>query len=310
MADDAERRRRARFVFVGKLRAGRMLTSVWGTALLHLLIATGHGFLGAWLAVRMVFRPRRAWKLFGRRIPFTPGMIPAEREAFIKRFAGVIAERVLTVETIADEIMALGIEGEVGAASIRHYTEQTSSEDFLHHLARRIVELLADERNAAGIGRRLTDGFANVVIEEVGATYGLVGRLIARRLIELGMLKRILTLALEDIAALLSRNEPARAAMVETITTVGGHLFDAETTAPRLLASDVTPVTEFVQSLGRRLDIENLLRTQLERLTDQMIEDLIYRAAGRELRMIVRFGALVGLVVGLAQAGLFLLTES
>jgi uncharacterized membrane protein YheB (UPF0754 family) len=65
-----------------------------------------------------------------------------------------------------------------------------------------------------------------------------------------------------------------------------------------------------VQSLGRRLNIETLLRTQLERLTDQMIEELIYRAAGRELRMIVRFGALVGLGVGILQAGLFLLTES
>ncbi|MFQ3581169.1 MAG: DUF445 family protein [Chloracidobacterium sp.] len=287
-----------------------MTTSVFGTALLHLLIATGHGMLGAWLAVRMVFRPRRAWKLFGWRIPFTPGMIPAERSAFLKRFASVIAERVLTVETIADEIMALGIEGEVGAASMRHYAEQTTSDDFLHHLARRIVELLADERNAAGIGRRLTDGFANVVIEEVGATYGLVGRLIAHRLVELGMLKRIVTLALEDIAALLSRNEPARAAMVEAITTVGGDIFEPESTPPRLPSPNVTPVTEFVQSLGRRLNIELLLRNQLEQLTDQMIEDLIYRAAGRELQMIVRFGALVGLLVGIVQAGLFLLTEA
>lgn len=287
-----------------------MVTSVWGTALLHLLIATGHGLLGAWLAVRMVFRPRRAWRLFGWRIPFTPGMIPAEREAFLKRFASVIAERVLTVETIADEIMALGIEGEVGAASIRHYTEQTSSEEFLHHLAQRIVELLADERNAPGIGRRLTDGFASVITEEVGRTYGVVGRLIAHRLVELGMLKRILTLALEDIAAFLSRNEPARTALVETITTVGGHLFASEVSNPRLTASEVTPITEFVQSLGRRLDIETLLRTQLERLTDQMIEELIYRAAGRELRMIVRFGALVGLGVGILQAGIFLLTEA
>jgi uncharacterized membrane protein YheB (UPF0754 family) len=287
-----------------------MLTSVWGTALLHLLIATGHGFLGAWLAVRMVFRPRRAWRLFGWRIPFTPGMIPAEREAFLKRFANVMAERVLTVETIADEIMALGIEGEVGAASLRHYAEQTSSEEFLRHLAQRIVALLADERNAAGIGRRLTEGFANVVIEEVGHTYGLVGRLIAHRLVELGMLKRILTLALEDIAVLLSQNEPARTAMVETITTVGSHLFASEAVNLHVMASDVTPITEFVQSLGRRLDIETLLRTQLERLTDQMIEELIYRAAGRELRMIVRFGALVGLGVGILQAGLFLLTES
>ncbi|MGQ9895973.1 MAG: DUF445 domain-containing protein [Acidobacteriota bacterium] len=287
-----------------------MATSVWGTVLLHLLIATTHGFLGAWLAVRMVFRPRRAWRLFGWRIPFTPGMIPAERAAFLKRFAGVIAERVLTVETIADEIMALGVEGEVGAASIRHYAEQTSSEDFLRHLAQRIVELLADERNAAGIGRRLTDGFATIIIEEVGRTYGLVGRLISHRLVEMGMLKRILTLALEDIAVLLSQSEPARTAMVETITTLGGHLFAAEASDRRLATSEVTPITEFVKSLGRRLDIETLLRTQLERLTDQMIEELIYRAAGRELRMIVRFGALVGLGVGIVQAGLFLLTES
>jgi uncharacterized membrane protein YheB (UPF0754 family) len=38
------------------------------------------GYVTNWLAIKMLFRPRRAYRLFGWRLPFTPGLIPKERE--------------------------------------------------------------------------------------------------------------------------------------------------------------------------------------------------------------------------------------
>jgi uncharacterized membrane protein YheB (UPF0754 family) len=278
-------------------------------AILQLIIATAHGFLGAWLAVKMVFRPLKPVFIFGWRVPFTPGMIPAERASFFERFASVIADRVLTVETMADEIVNLGIKSEMDAVSAKHYAEHTASDDFLANLAKRLTGILEDERNAETIGRRAGEKLSAAVMAEVGEKYGFVGKMITHRLIETGIVKKILTLALEDIANQLSRNPLSRKAMIETITVVGHQMFAAaEVRESTATEPSVTAVDEFVRSLSRRLNIERILREQLERFTDEMIEDLIYRIAGRELRMIIRFGAVVGFGVGVVQAGLTLLS--
>ena len=289
------------------------IPALWITALSQLVIATVHGLLGAWLAVRMVFRPLRPVYIFGWKLPFTPGMIPAERESFLERFAGVIADRVLTVETITDEIVNLGIQSEIQAVSAHHYNEQTTSEDFLTSLAQRFVGVLEDERNAEPISRRVNESLSAIVVAQVGEKYGFVGKIIANRLIETGLIKKILTLSLKDIARQLSQNPVSRDAMVNAITAVGQQVFSGTGTGEfkSLPAAapdqEMTVVDDFVKSLSRRLDIERIMREQLDGFSNEMIEDLVYRAAGRELNMIIRFGAFVGFGIGLIQAGLVLL---
>lgn len=291
------------------------IPGLWLTALSQLVIATVHGLLGAWLAVRMVFRPLKPVYIFGWKLPFTPGMIPAERESFLERFAGVIADRVLTVETITDEIVNLGIQSEIQAVSAHHYNEQTTSEDFLTSLAQRFVGVLEDERNAEPISRRVNENLSAIVVAQVGEKYGFIGKIIANRLIETGLIKKILTLSLKDIARQLSLNPVSRDAMVNAITAVGQQVFSGTATGTgeyKPLPStgpdqEMTVVDDFVKSLSRRLDIERIMREQLDGFSNEMIEDLVYRAAGRELNMIIRFGAFVGFGIGIIQAGLVLL---
>ena len=48
-------------------------------AVAWIVIATVHGYGAAWLAIRMLFRPRKPTKLFGLTI-WPQGMIPRHRE--------------------------------------------------------------------------------------------------------------------------------------------------------------------------------------------------------------------------------------
>ncbi|MDH3349224.1 MAG: DUF445 family protein, partial [Desulfobulbaceae bacterium] len=38
------------------------------------------GYLTNKIAIRMLFRPLKAWRVFGIRVPMTPGVIPSKRE--------------------------------------------------------------------------------------------------------------------------------------------------------------------------------------------------------------------------------------
>ncbi|MBK7598983.1 MAG: DUF445 family protein [Acidobacteria bacterium] len=68
-------------------------------------MATLHGYAAAWLAAKMLFRPRNPVYIFGMKVPLTPGMLPKERDQFIIALSTVIGEKLLDVETITDETM-------------------------------------------------------------------------------------------------------------------------------------------------------------------------------------------------------------
>ena len=57
-----------------------------------------------WLAIRMLFRPHTEKRIFGIRLPFTPGLIPKERARIAGKMAEAISTRLLTPEVLAAEL--------------------------------------------------------------------------------------------------------------------------------------------------------------------------------------------------------------
>lgn len=70
---------------------------------LLILFATAHGYAGAWLAVRMLFRPRYPVKLLGLTI-FPQGMIPRHRDRLATAIGKAVGEELVSQETITTEL--------------------------------------------------------------------------------------------------------------------------------------------------------------------------------------------------------------
>src|SRR6476619_1871384 len=70
---------------------------------LLVLFATVHGYAGAWLAVRMLFRPRRPVKLLGLTV-FPQGMIPRHRERLANAIGKAVGEELVSQETILEQL--------------------------------------------------------------------------------------------------------------------------------------------------------------------------------------------------------------
>ena len=58
--------------------------------IIPIIVGSAIGYLTNWLAIRMLFRPLEEKRIFGFKIPFTPGLIPKER----RRIASNIGEAV------------------------------------------------------------------------------------------------------------------------------------------------------------------------------------------------------------------------
>lgn len=77
--------------------------SVWFTVAVMIVVATVHGYAAAWLAVRMLFRPRQPFKLFGITI-FPQGMIPRHRDRLANAIGKAVGEELVSQETILEEL--------------------------------------------------------------------------------------------------------------------------------------------------------------------------------------------------------------
>src|SRR5678816_3379825 len=77
--------------------------NVWVQIGILILFATVHGYIGAWLAVRMLFRPRKAFKFLGLTL-FPQGMIPRHRDRLANAIGKAVGEELVSQETILEQI--------------------------------------------------------------------------------------------------------------------------------------------------------------------------------------------------------------
>lgn len=103
--------------------------------LIPLVTGAAIGYCTNWLAIKMLFKPYKQKKIFGIRIPFTPGVIPKERERIAAQIGKTIGnylltDEVLTKELVSDKILE-SIESNVDSISNKYLSgEYTYSQLF------------------------------------------------------------------------------------------------------------------------------------------------------------------------------------
>lgn len=68
------------------------------------LVASLIGYSTNWLAIRMLFRPLEEKRIFGYRVPFTPGLIPKRRSEIAENIGRAVGEHLLTPEALEERL--------------------------------------------------------------------------------------------------------------------------------------------------------------------------------------------------------------
>ncbi|WP_461207136.1 DUF445 family protein [Clostridium sp. DL1XJH146] len=71
------------------------------------------GYITNWLAIKMLFRPYEEKRIFGFKVPFTPGLIPKEKDRIAKSVGEAIGEHLLTSETIVESLCSDEMNGKL-----------------------------------------------------------------------------------------------------------------------------------------------------------------------------------------------------
>lgn len=105
------------------------LRANWVEVVLFIVFATVHGYVGAWLAVRMLFRPRRSVKIFGLTI-FPQGMVPRHRERLAQAIGKAVGEELVSQETITEELFGKEFLRKKIQSVVDSYTEDLISQNY------------------------------------------------------------------------------------------------------------------------------------------------------------------------------------
>ncbi len=103
--------------------------NIWFQMTLLVIIATFHGYGAAWLAVRMLFRPREPFKILGLTV-FPQGMIPRHRERLANAIGKAVGEELVSQETIMDELLGKEFLHRKIREAVDAYTDDLLTERF------------------------------------------------------------------------------------------------------------------------------------------------------------------------------------
>ena len=102
---------------------------IWVQIGLLVVFATFHGYAGAWLAVRMLFRPRYPFKILGITI-FPQGMIPRHRYRLANAIGKAVGEELVSQETIHEQLIGKDFLRKKIQTVVDSYTNEILAEDY------------------------------------------------------------------------------------------------------------------------------------------------------------------------------------
>jgi uncharacterized membrane protein YheB (UPF0754 family) len=110
------------------------------------LIGAIIGYFTNWLAIKMLFRPHTEKRLFGIKLPFTPGLIPKERERLTRKISETVSKNVLTPEVLAKELSSIKLVLDGKGATVGAVLENMGVADPAGIAERALLSALGNER--------------------------------------------------------------------------------------------------------------------------------------------------------------------
>lgn len=272
------------------------------------LIGAIIGYFTNFIAVKMLFHPHTEKRLFGKRLPFTPGVIPKNKP----RLAHAIGEAVANVLLTKQDIAGLITDGAMEKAGSAIVTGSgLLGNESPEELARRMG---LGEWNTERLETFLTDKIWDSV-KSMG-----IGNIVEEKAREIIQAKPMLALLPVDSilkSIVLKVNEytesddcrekiaaAVRQKAAELKSTPTGDTLAAlgltETAAEAYVTAMLHKVVDTcLEPLLEYLNISQIIEEKINAMEIQMFEDLIMSVMKTELSAIVNLGFFIGLIIGI-----------
>lgn len=289
------------------------------------LIGAVIGYATNWVAVKMLFRPRKEICVFGRRLPFTPGVIPRGKARLARAIGRAVEEQLLTAEVLKEVLLSSEKKERLRSEVSAFLEKERKSEESLCQAAQRLLPEERIDDFVESAEETVTDMVYDKVLQMN------VGEIIADKVMEsareklkdsmFGMmlggsvLEPIVRQVEEKINAyvaeygrgvieqmVLEESEKLQAKTVgETVCRVEEYGVDIPSV---VLAQYETMVAEKLPQILGSLQLSAVVEERINAMEVEQVEELMLSIMKKELSAVVNLGALIGLILGLINAAI------
>lgn len=273
------------------------------------------GYFTNYIAVKMLFYPRKAVKVFGHTLPFTPGVIPKGKPRLAKAIGRAVADTLITKEDLESKLMSDDVTGQLASAisselsnplkdTITKITnlpenmyangkEKVSAvitDEILSsaakldfnklYMEKAIPAIMENVRNPMirmFLNENMLAGFADPVCSKIREMIDSQGKQLVQPMI-LGKLNDIDSNSAIDLAGKMNISQAVLEGVIVSILRKG-------------ISTGIASVTE-------KIDIADMVESKINAMDIDELEKLILQVMKKELNTIINLGALIGLVLG------------
>lgn len=287
------------------------------------LIGAVIGYFTNYLAVKMLFRPRKEIRIGGKILPFTPGVIPKGKSRLARVIGRTVADTLITGEDVrrsllsdaaqdavadkAQELLESRLQDAVCGLTCCNVAEyEKTKEKICDTLSQEIYETVL----RMPLREKVSESMLRHVQEklsEIGGD-GMMGGMIAMMLPP-ERLASLIEPAGEKMQKYVEDHgmEYIRPALEQKMDEMGAktgmqmlHNFSIDEDVVRSTAKALYAhaVEEHVEGLLQRIDLAALIEEKINAVDVMELEAMVLSVMKKELNTIVNLGALIGLVIG------------
>ncbi|MBQ3323760.1 MAG: DUF445 family protein [Muribaculaceae bacterium] len=281
------------------------------------------GYITNDIAIRMLFRPRKAKYILGIHVPFTPGIIPKEKDRIGGAIGGAISDNLMNKEVLEKTLLSDDMLGKLRTAIDEFFETQLHNDETLQEFA---AHYLTDEEIAAmrestcdeiaklitaklrdrAIGTTIAHAATEHIIDKT--RHSMAGKIHAERLIEVVSAPIENKLA-QHINEVLHNQAPVMATkLVDTEAEkllsmpmrelFEGHEQQLEQAREGIVSVYRTMISDHLPRILESLNISSIVEDRIKEMDMAEAEQIILSVMKKELRAIVWLGALLGSIMG------------
>lgn len=294
------------------------------------------GWTTNWVAIKMLFRPHKAKHIFGMHVPLTPGIIPKEKGRIAKAIGDVISENLMNSEVLGQYLLSESITNKLrssinGFFETQKQNEETVEQFLLHYLTDEEIKSMTHGINktlTSQIKSKLADDtvgetIAHVAVEHVinSMSYNpndVLGNIVGLPLFFGEQILRMVLSALRNpVERKLSRsiNDILKNNSEEIISNLIGKevsdflktpvkdlLYGKDELIQKIIEKAMNlyrnVITEHLPRILKTVNISQIVCDRINEMDVAETEKLILQVMNKELKWLVRLGAILGFLMG------------
>lgn len=281
------------------------------------------GYITNDIAIRMLFRPRKAKYICGIHVPFTPGIIPKEKNRIAGAIGNAISENLMNKEVLERTLLSDEMLGKIRQAVDEFFITQQGNEETLeqfacHYLTSEEIaamrestcddlsKLITAKLRDRAIGTTIAHAATEHIIDKT--RHSMAGKIHAERLIEVVSAPIENKLA-QHINEVLHNQAPVMATkLVDTEAEkllsmpmrelFEGHEQQLEQAREGIVSVYRTMISDHLPRILESLNISAIVEDRIKEMDMAEAEQIILNVMRKELRAIVWLGALLGCIMG------------